>query len=54
MHAVHSNYILTMNVWYIFTVWTLDFALIIYVTKIRQFHVYNFDMEQGQFRRSWS
>ena len=33
---------------------SLDFPLIIYVTKIGWFHISYFDQQQGQFRCSWS
>ena len=39
MHVVYLNKLFAMNVWYKFTVWTYWIALIIYVTKIREFHV---------------
>ena len=48
MHAVHSNWLLTINVWFIFTVWNLT------ISKLDNFMFHNFDMEQGEFRRSWS
>ena len=45
LHAVHSNELSTMNEF--LYIHSLDFALIIYVTKIRQFHVSQFWHETG-------